>query len=1101
MNEAGQGGWLDDLLRTLAERRRRPAKRRTVRLELERLEDRLAPASTINILHASFGAGSLDNTLAMNHGVISASDGGNTPGTLSEDELAEVGSFFGLNITAQNSIVFNDLNGSLDLGSNPVAFHANQGDITFANPSNTLIVDSGSEDGPPGGSFFFQASGSLDLGNLDAASYETINLQAGGALTAQSLTAVGGFISIQAGGPVALNGAVDAGNGYYYGGYVTLSADGPVTQAAPIQAMQLMLDGSGSFALTNAGNAVDVLADSAVSDGYTGGAVLFVDSTALTLGVPGDTNTGIATTDAPISIVAGGSLYVEFDVSAGAAPVDLTVAAAGQSLVNGAAISGDAVALTADAMSLSGGTINAGGGPVALQTLTPSLGIDVGVASSGEGTGSSGGGTSSPSQSQADLAFSQADLDTIAAGVLSIGGPGFAGDITISGLVSDSSAGWNTLALLTGADINETAGAGYLEVQNLALVAGTGIGDDGGLLTSTTNLAFDNASGVVDIENTGALTLTDVDGLASSSNGGPTTLSAAGPITFEADIASAGMLSVTAAGPITFEAEVTSDGPLTVATAGPVTFEADITSAGTLTVATAESSASDSPEEDITVLSGVTLESTGGDVVLQAADSIVLETDSLVKSDTGAVYLDVSVNDPDNDGVFDLQGSIVAPQGVFESPTPDDLALSLGGLATPGGLPTILNGAFADTATDEAHTVLISWGDNSPDTMLTLAAGEDTFSSSHVYASEGNFTATVLVADSSGGTTSGNIIVPVLPASYGSVVAVDAQPGQTVSVTVSDPTTGDSTTITLVRAAGAGGGGELLAANLLNPILPPAPLGTVQILAAFDFREFNLNPGDRAFITVSFAADVPPDTFPIVEYVDPDTGMLETFNPSNPPGYLTITVSPGRVTATIVLDNTTIPKLIELTGTEFTVSAAVPSTPVTAVVSQSLASADVGETAPGRTASFQSTSQLTFGLATLQTAEAGANLLALDTDSSGGNDVAPADAAGTAAARAAWAQFVADEFPNDPQAVWEYGGDDALRLWLANHPHAPSKSAPWRRPPPLPLLPWENRPPGKRKRASRRSSSFSSKRWKSGTGRLRPGDRPRPTRRTSTGRR
>ena len=109
-------------------------------------------------------------------------------------------------------------------------------------------------------SFFFQASGSLDLGNLDAAPTETINLQAGGALTAQSLTEFSGFISIQAGGAVALNGGVDASNGAD-GGFVSLTAGGPVTQAAPIQASQLMLDGAGSFILTDPGNAVDVLAD------------------------------------------------------------------------------------------------------------------------------------------------------------------------------------------------------------------------------------------------------------------------------------------------------------------------------------------------------------------------------------------------------------------------------------------------------------------------------------------------------------------------------------------------------------------------------------------------------------------------------------------------------------------------------------------------------------------------------------------------------------------------------------------------------------------------------------------------------------------------
>ena len=283
-------------------------------------------------------------------------------------------------------------------------------------------------------------------------------------------------------------------------------------------------------------------------------------------------------------------------------------------------------------------------------------------------------------------------------------------------------------------------------------------------------------------------------------------------------------------------------------------------------------------------------------------------------------------------------------------------------------MPTTLSGSFIDAATAESHTVVIAWGDNSPNTVLTLAAGVDTFSSSHVYAAQGNFDATVQVVNASRGSASGDIIVPVLPASFGSVVAVAAQPGQTVTASVTDPTTNTVTTITLVRAAGPGTGGELLAARLLNAFFPPAP-GTVEILAAFDFREFNLSPADRAFVSVTFPAVVPPGTVPIVQYLDPDTGVLEDFNPANPPGYLTITVGPNEVTVTLILDDTTIPKLTELTATEFTVTAAVPSVAATATVSQPVASADAGTTATGREAAFQSTSQLTFGLAASQSVE------------------------------------------------------------------------------------------------------------------------------------
>ena len=910
--------------------------------------------------------------------------------------LAQVGSVFGLNITAQNSITFNDLQGPLHVTSNPVAFIANKGDITFANPSNTFTLD-----GLGGGSFFFKASGNLALGNLNAATFDSINLQAGGALSVGRSPRSTASFRFRPGGAVALNGAVTAGA--QSGSIFELTGGGPVVQAAPIQADQLILGGNGSFLLTDPGNAVNTLAGSA------GGGIGFVDSTALALGIAGDTKMGLTTLNAPIYVVADGPLTVDYNVSAGAAPVDLTVNAPGQELMldskpgTAPAISGTAMTLTADVMSLSAGLINAGGGPVALQTLTPSLGIDLG--------GGSGG-----------LVLSQADLNTITAGALSIG-DGFAGDITMDGPISDSSAGWNTLVLLTGGHINETAGAGFLQVENLALAAGAGIGDAEPLLISAAILAFDNASGVVDVENAGGLNLTAVDGLGASSNGGPTTLAAAGPLNVEADII--------------------SGGPTTLAAAGPLTVEADVTSGGTLTVATAEASGADSPEEDITVLSGVAIESTGGDVALEAADSVVLDANSVVKSDTGAVDIAVGVNDADQDGVFQLQGQIVAPNGVNLSPVPSNLKLALSGLATPGALPTTLSGSFTDAGAAGPHTVVIAWGDNSPDTILTLAAGVDTFSSSHVFAAQGNFAATVQVVNASLGSASGGITVPVLPARFGPIVAVDAQPGQTVTATVADPAAGTVTTITLVRTTGPGTGGELLAAQLLNAFFPPSP-GTVEILAAFDFREFNLSAADRAFISVTFPSIVPPGTTPIVQYLDPETGQLEFFNPANPPGYLTITVGADTVTVTLILDNTTMPKLTELTGTEFTVSAAVPATAATATVSQSLASSDTAAMAPSREAAFQSTSQLTFGLAASQSVQISSTVLTQDAATSGGDAGTPDDP-GAAAARAAWAQFVADEFADDPQTVWQYGGDDAIRLWLVRHPRGVAAPRPFGR--------------------------------------------------------
>src|SRR5207248_3664289 len=98
--------------------------------------------------------------------------------------------------------------------------------------------------------------------------------------------------------------------------------------------------------------------------------------------------------------------------------------------------------------------------------------------------------------------------------------------------------------------------------------------------------------------------------------------------------------------------------------------------------------------------------------------------------------------------------------------------------------------------------------------------GPRTFTAPHVYAAEGNFTATVQVVASSGGMTSGTLTVPVLPADIGPVVVVTALPGQTATASGADPVTGFAASLTLVMAPTDPGPGELLLAELLNATLP-----------------------------------------------------------------------------------------------------------------------------------------------------------------------------------------------------------------------------------------------------------------------------------------
>jgi hypothetical protein len=79
------------------------------------------------------------------------------------------------------------------------------------------------------------------------------------------------------------------------------------------------------------------------------------------------------------------------------------------------------------------------------------------------------------------------------------------------------------------------------------------------------------------------------------------------------------------------------------------------------------------------------------------------------------------------------------------------------------GSTLTLSATFADQVTGQTHLVVVSWGDGSANTMLTLAAGTFTFSTNHLYIEEGNFEIhlTVSAAD----TRSDTVLLPVSAAS------------------------------------------------------------------------------------------------------------------------------------------------------------------------------------------------------------------------------------------------------------------------------------------------------------------------------------------------
>jgi len=219
-----------------------------------------------------------------------------------------------------------------------------------------------------------------------------------------------------------------------------------------------------------------------------------------------------------------------------------------------------------------------------------------------------------------------------------------AGDIDLGSL--DAGSGTVTLTSTNGAIKDDNGAATNITAKNAVLSAKTGIGDGDALETVVTNLAFSNTtSGNVQIDNTGPLTIASLGALATSSNlGGATTITASSPLTFSVDTTSKDTLTATAV-----------ENPAMIA------------------------------GDDLTVFGGVTVESTGGDVILRAGDSIVLQPGSTVQSGTGNVSLLAGFGDNDGFGSLILNGDIF-PATVLNLSAKEDITLTQAGDINLGSL-------------------------------------------------------------------------------------------------------------------------------------------------------------------------------------------------------------------------------------------------------------------------------------------------------------------------------------------------------------------------------------------------------------------------------
>ncbi len=95
-------------------------------------------------------------------------------------------------------------------------------------------------------------------------------------------------------------------------------------------------------------------------------------------------------------------------------------------------------------------------------------------------------------------------------------------------------------------------------------------------------------------------------------------------------------------------------------------------------------------------------------------------------------------------GVIGSQSGIqVAAPPVITSVRRSTAVLAVGGTLT-------VSGNFADAATGQTHQVVVSWGDTSTNTTLSLAAGMFTFTANHTYTQTGSFTIQVTLTSADG---------------------------------------------------------------------------------------------------------------------------------------------------------------------------------------------------------------------------------------------------------------------------------------------------------------------------------------------------------------
>jgi hypothetical protein len=717
---------------------------------LEALEDRLAPASTINIIAAASG-GTLDATFTgSGHGTILASDGGNAVQTLSTGALTSA-SVQDINVTAQSAINFPDLTsvgGSLALpeaaGHSVVFQTLNNGTtINFANIGNTLTT--------AGANITFSAGTNLTLGNL------TINNS-----TAASLISLTAGASGNNTGNLNLGGSANAGLGK-----VVLAASNAifnssgtannVTGATVLMTARAGIGSSASPINTNVG---------AVAAKTVAGDLFVSNSGDVTVGFAGEPAGVVGLQSAGgtgnVSLTAGGSVFVtrNKDVISGPGSVSVTTTGSGHNIVTGgnnvgagaAVISSGAVSLNAggnlllgDATAHLAGDVQTGG-PITLMAGQDVI-VDEGTVVNELGSANVTA-TAAANVTLTSTSLSGARVVTRGGAIALNAGAG--GTFTLNsgagGMVS-TALGFLFGPVTVTADfmtINDPISAssqGIVLLQPVTVTQpinlGTVMASQLGLTDAELKQVTANVLRIGNSTNTGGIVLSNAINQAGSGYNalslvttGSITEAVGGSLTVNRLALQAGNGIGSAALPLTTGASsiaftntggvvnisnlqaLTITGVDTVTTAsntgtttnvvssGPLTVALGVTGTGNVTLQAQKPTVNPPPTTDLTVNSGVTVQATGAasGVTLEAADNISVPAGALVTA-PASVTLAAGFGNPGSTGGISLLGAVTATNvtgGAVTLSAPGDITLStvtIGTTVAPTGTLSVTSTA------------------------------------------------------------------------------------------------------------------------------------------------------------------------------------------------------------------------------------------------------------------------------------------------------------------------------------------------------------------------------------------------------------------------